>query len=371
MKFTVKTDDFRRSIVRATVTGVKAGSQLDKLRMEIGKDFCALICTDGKTAIRTGLKIYDSDVPVGTTLIINDCSKLLKMSQYLFWILTTLTIDMEEGTVEIQSEEKKFMVRLSNDSEFGEFPDCRVESDIFLFDVNTLSRRYKKIKYAVDKNSPRFSSIYFVDNCMYATDSKRIAVSRSEVYKTPFSFGLRVCDIELICRTLGKFLEIRKNDRYIFFKDTLGTEIACIIGEDVKMDFAKILKRKYTGEATTNARLFADSLEFLKAYVSASTKPVPIAWRGSRICLTEFQDLIETKIPISQEFDFTITFNLNILLGCLQQFKNNDITLKYSDQMGAVSISCNDEECVIMPMKGTKDPFAPVEKELGKKKGGA
>lgn len=371
MRFTVKTDDFRRSVIRAMVTSVKAGSPLDKLRMEVGEDFCTLICTDGTTTIRTGLKIYDSDVPIGTTLIINDFSKLLKMSQYLFWVLTTLTVNIEEGTMEIQAEEKKFMVRLSDDSEFGEFPDCKVETDVFLFDVNSLSRRYKKIKYAVDKNSPRFSSIYFVDSCMYATDSKRIAVSRNEVYKTPFSFGLRVSDIELICRTLGKFLEIRKSGRYVFFKDTLGTEVACVAGEDAKMDFAKILKRKYTGEATTNARLFADSLEFLRAYVQTSTKPVPIAWRGSRIRLTEFQDLIETKIPISQEFDFTITFNLNILLGCLQQFKNNDIILKYSDQMGAVSISCNDDECVIMPMKGTKDPFAPTEEELDKKKGGA
>lgn len=370
MEFTVKTDEFRRALLQASITGSKSPELYNFLRMDFYGDFCVLSCTNGEIVVRTRLRIYDSSLQEQASFVLKDFNNLLKTSYYLLYPIVTISFDKRKKKASLRSGEKRLSVSLSEDQEFAMFQEPSNKSiteGCLKYEVALLHRRFKKIKYAADKNTSQFNRIFFDGPNMYATDSRRIAVSSSKQFETKNEFSVKVNTLELICNTLDTFVNICKEDHFLIFSDNKGNEIICPVEEPPSFDYKKILNAAYKYRIETNAALFCSSLEFIQSYLTGKinpNSPMVIAWRNEVIRVVGDSGDVETKIPVSDNFDFTLFFSLSNLLGVIKQFGKKDIVIEINEQLAPIKISCDEEDLgIIVPMRVQNDPFDIAEEK--------
>lgn len=362
MQFTVKTDEFRKALLQVSIPSNKH-NMLDKIRLDFDNNFCIISNYEDGILIRTKLEIYDSDIPKDYSIIINNFSILFKTTSYLYFVIATIEIQTPNVAL-LQSGEKKVQLLLSDPNKFSSLQLPRdTFNNIIKYDINLLKQRCKNVKYAVDISNTNFNRIFFLGHYIYATDSKRIAINKSELNDFIFDFSLKPQIIDLICNTLDNVISICLGTKYLLFKDSKNNEIYYPIEDKPTFDFTKLLDKQFKFNFDTNAKLFASSIEFLQIYMSqrADISKRIIAWRNDTLRIVDKGTSIETKIPVSKFFDFTIFFDSNNLLGCLKQFYNNEISISMNSALEAVKITCNNNECIVMPMKCLNDPFVNEE----------
>lgn len=366
MEFTVKADDFRKALLQASIHGSKSPELYNKVRLEFANSYCVFACSDSNLIIRTKIAIYNSTVPEGTILVLKDFNNLLRTSNYLYFPIVTIELLYEINKILVKSGEKRFYVAIDSDADFAHFEhfnEYSAGSDSVSYDIAIMERRFKKIRYAADKTSTTFNRVYFNENKMYATDSKRIALSTSDSFLAKFDFSVTVDAMELICNTLTGIFDLYKNNGFLIFKDNYFNEVIIPVGEAPCFDYKNILNLKYKHSIKTNAKLFSASLEFLESYLEnkkSSNNFIGISWRDETLRYLSEQNEVETKIPISQNFGFTISFSLKSLLGCLKQFRNDDIEILINNKLAPIMIhSCEgkEDECIVVPLNTKIDPF--------------
>ena len=366
MEFTVKSDDFRKALLQASIHGSKAAGMYNKLRLEFFDNYCIFVCTDGYAIVRTRINIYNSNIPEGTVFILNDFNNLLRTSIYLYFPLVTIEIFQESKKVSIRSGEKRFSISLDTDLNFAKFQsfnEYSIDSTKTSYDISIMERRFKNIKYAADKHNNAFNKIFFNENRMYATDSKRIALNTSTSFTAPFDFSVSISVMELICNTLRGIFDLYKGNRFLVFKDDYANEVIVPVEGAPCFDYKKVLNLEYKHVVKTNAKLFSSSLEFIQSYMEnkkIDNKFIGVSWRDDTLRFLSEQNEVETKIPVSNKFGFTISFALPNLLGCLRQFKNSDIEIQLNSSLAPIKlhrVENIEDECIVMPLNTKVDPF--------------
>lgn len=257
---------------------------------------------------------------------------------------SNIKMDIQEGTVNIQTVHSKGVLKTMSAEDFPTIPRP-TDPDTVLVPRNSLIKGFKSVWYSSSLSSvkPELSSVYIyndpVNITFVATDSFRLAEKKIPVNKKILTNDLlvpfkNVSELIKVLEIMPEEVKIETNKNILAMSGN-GIYIVSRIIDGVFPDYKQIIPKAFVTEvvalkqdiinALKISNVFSDKFNQIKIFIDPDTKTFEISTKN--IDVGENKTKIEAAVT-GQKLE--LNFNSKYISDCFQSIDSDSVTLQLS-----------------------------------------
>lgn len=354
-KSIVNADEFRLALSKVYRAASKSSAFcFAEAHADFHGNTCTLTCTDLTQWCQATIPAQGDEF----SFVFHNTRKLLTACKYFSGDLELEYVEDgdsqktdPDGILTLRCGNKSSTQRVTTAEDFPVQPEVKAEHT-YTVNSGALYERYKRLKYAVSKDSSRPSRccVEFLDNRMLAIDGHRLALSQDETLQVeePFFIPTGALDLLPVFDSADCCLEVGK--RHAAF-DNGSIRIIARLEEDDGLDVEHIVPQKFREEHTVSVEDFINNLRYLHEFIKGVKGRVPVRYDGGVLSVKTYGGEYRANLNLATSSQIVCGLNAAYMLDALSQFKAKGakmVTLRLDSYYAPVVLTDGDGDIALI-----------------------